>query len=151
MVADFDTIFVWGWFPTVTLCLPLLLSFPNCAFLVSSFGLPTPTSDDARARVSVCACARVHTRVHAELLWSCPVLDCSLPGPPVHGILQARILEWAVTPSSKGSSRPRGRALRWQMCSLPSAPPPTPAPRSSFSICCKARLVVSILLTFAPL
>ena len=33
----------------------------------------------------------------AELLQSCPTLqpfDCSLPGVSVHGILQARILEW---------------------------------------------------------
>ena len=29
-------------------------------------------------------------------------MDCSLPGPPVHGILQARILEWVA--HSRGSS-----------------------------------------------
>ena len=34
-------------------------------------------------------------------------LDCSLPGPFVHGILQARILEWVAMPSSRGSSQPR--------------------------------------------
>ena len=28
----------------------------------------------------------------------------SLPGSPVHGILQARILEWAAIPFSRGSS-----------------------------------------------
>ena len=32
-------------------------------------------------------------------------MDYSLPGSPVHGILQARILERAATPSSRGSSR----------------------------------------------
>ena len=32
---------------------------------------------------------------------------CSLPGSPVHGILQARILEWIALPSSRGSSQPR--------------------------------------------
>ena len=39
---------------------------------------------------------------------SCPTLwepmDCSPPGSSVHGILQARILEWVVMPSSWGSS-----------------------------------------------
>ena len=30
----------------------------------------------------------------------CDPMDCSLPGSPVHGILQARILEWAAMPSS---------------------------------------------------
>ena len=29
-------------------------------------------------------------------------VDCSLPGSSVRGILQARILEWVVMPSSKG-------------------------------------------------
>ena len=48
---------------------------------------------------------------HAQLLQSCPTLcdlmDCSPPGSSVHGILQARILEWVAMPSSRGSSRPR--------------------------------------------
>ena len=34
-------------------------------------------------------------------------MDCSLPGSSVHGILQARTLEWVAMPSSRGSSRPR--------------------------------------------
>ena len=42
---------------------------------------------------------------------SCPTLcdrtDCSPPGPSVHGILQARILEWIAIPFSRGSSWPR--------------------------------------------
>ena len=42
---------------------------------------------------------------------SCPTLSdpmgYSLPGSSVHGVLQARILEWVATPLSKGSSRPR--------------------------------------------
>ena len=42
---------------------------------------------------------------------SCPTLhdpmDCSLPSSSVHGILQARILEWVAMPSSRGSSQPR--------------------------------------------
>ena len=39
----------------------------------------------------------------------CSPLDCSPPGSSVHGILQARILEWVAMPSSRGSSRPRDR------------------------------------------
>ena len=43
---------------------------------------------------------------------SCPTLcnpvDCSPPGSSVYGIFQARILEWVATPSSRGSSQPRG-------------------------------------------
>ena len=44
----------------------------------------------------------------AESLQSCPTLhdpmNHSLPGSSVRGILQARILEWVATPSSRGSS-----------------------------------------------
>ena len=36
-------------------------------------------------------------------------MDCSLPGSSVHGILQARVLEWVATSFSRGSSRPRDR------------------------------------------
>ena len=36
-------------------------------------------------------------------------MDCSPPGCSVHGILQIRILELVAMPSSRGSSRPRGR------------------------------------------
>ena len=37
----------------------------------------------------------------------CDPMDCSLPGSSVHGILQARILEWIAVPFSRGSSQPR--------------------------------------------
>ena len=49
--------------------------------------------------------------LRANLLQSCPTLSdpmyCSPPGSSVHGILQARMLEWAAMPSSRGSSQPR--------------------------------------------
>ena len=52
--------------------------------------------------------------VHAcKSLQSCPTLcdpmDSSLPGPSVHRILQARILEWVAMPSSRESSQSRNR------------------------------------------
>ena len=37
----------------------------------------------------------------------CDTMDCSPPGSSVHGILQARILEWVAMPSSMVSSWPR--------------------------------------------
>ena len=52
-------------------------------------------------------------RKDSEVAQSCPPLcdpmDCSLPGFSVHGILQARILEWVTVSFSRGSSRPRDR------------------------------------------
>ena len=55
----------------------------------------------------------------------CDSLDCSLPGSSVHGILQARILEWVVIPFSRDlpdpGIEPRFPAL--QADSLPLEPP----------------------------
>ena len=56
--------------------------------------------------VWVCVC--VHARAQP-----CPVLcnfmDCSPPGSSVHGIFQARTLEWVIISSSRVSSQPRNR------------------------------------------
>ena len=55
-------------------------------------------------------------------------MDCSQPGSSVHGILQARILEWVAMPSSRGSSYPgiESRSPTLQADSLPSEPPEKP-------------------------
>ena len=49
--------------------------------------------------------------MHPCCFQSCPILcssmNCTLPGSSVHGILQARILEWVAMPSSRGSSQPK--------------------------------------------
>ena len=61
---------------------------------------------------AACICI---VRVCAQSLQLCPTLcnpiDYSPPGSSVHGILQARILEWVTMPSSRGSSQPRDRTL----------------------------------------
>ena len=55
----------------------------------------------------------------------CHPMDCTPPGSSVHGILQARILEWVAIPFSKGSSWPgiKSRSPILQSDSLPSEPP----------------------------
>ena len=45
-------------------------------------------------------------------LWNS--MDCSPPGSSVYGILQARILEWVATSSSRGSSQSRDE--NWVSC-----------------------------------
>ena len=63
---------------------------------------------------------------HVQL---CNSMNCSLPGSSVHGILQARILDWVAMPSSRGSSQLRDQTwisyiyLHWQVGSLPLVPP----------------------------
>ena len=43
-------------------------------------------------------------QVTSVSLTLCDPMDCSPPGSSVHGILQARMLEWVAIPFSRGSS-----------------------------------------------
>ena len=56
----------------------------------------------------------MYMKVKVKLLsrvWLCDPMDCSLPGSSLHGILQARVLEWVVISFSRASSLPRDWTL----------------------------------------
>ena len=55
-------------------------------------------------KYDVCVCVCSVTQLCPSV---CDRMDCSLPGSSVHGIYQARLLEWVAMPSSRGSSWPR--------------------------------------------
>ena len=57
----------------------------------------------------------------------CDPKNCSPTGSSVHGILQARILEWVAMPSSRGSSQSRASPVL-QADSLPTDPSGKPWP-----------------------
>ena len=71
-------------------------------------------------------------------LWPthCDPMNCSLPGSSVHGILQARILDWVAVSFSRGSSQPRIKpwSPALQADSLPSEPPGKPTTKRLKSI-----------------
>ena len=54
------------------------------------------------------------SEVAQSCLTLCDPMDCSLPISSVHGIFQARILEWVAISFSRGSSQPRDRT--WVSC-----------------------------------
>ena len=54
------------------------------------------------------------SEVAQSCLSLCDPMDCSLPGSSIHGILQARVLEWVAISFSRGSSQPRDRT--WVSC-----------------------------------
>ena len=56
---------------------------------------------------SMCMQACMCAQSFQLCLTLCDLMDCSPPGSSVHGILQARLLEWVALPSSRGSSQPR--------------------------------------------
>ena len=61
-------------------------------------------SDSIYKSMFMGVCCMFSCHVVSASLWP---MDCSLPGSSVHGILQARILEWVAISSSRGSSWPR--------------------------------------------
>ena len=72
--------------------------FPLLLLACKAFGI----SWSLTSRVCVCVCA-----VDQSCLSLCDSVDCSPPGSSVHGIFQARILEWVAISFSRGSSWPR--------------------------------------------
>ena len=60
--------------------------------------IPADLAPHKKVKVKVKSLSRV---------WLCDTVDCSPPGSPVHGILQARVLEWVAISFSRGSSQPR--------------------------------------------
>ena len=53
---------------------------------------------------------RIMKCCHAQSLssvWLCDLMGCSLPDSSVHGLLQAKIVEWVAISFSRESSRPR--------------------------------------------
>ena len=60
------------------------------------------SSSSSRSLSYLCACL-----VAQLCLTLCNPMDCSPPGSSVHGIFQARILEWVAIPFSRRSSQPR--------------------------------------------
>ena len=65
-----------------------------------SRGVSSPSLRSGCCRYVYAACA-------PSCLTLCNPVDCSTPGPSVHGISQARILEWLAISFSRGSSWPR--------------------------------------------
>ena len=65
----------------------------------------SPLQATPNGEISVCM------SVAQSCLTLCDPTDGSPPGSSVHGILQARILEWVVVPFARGSCQPRDRTL----------------------------------------
>ena len=77
----------------------------------------------------------------------CKAMDCSPAGSSVHGISQARELEWVAISFSRGSSQPRGQTQGFCIAdSLPSEPPGKPQLTHNSSLI----TTMSFLLRLAP-
>ena len=95
--------------PLVSLAEP---KYRNNCIQGTDIGLDTSAPPES----GLTTCTNIHTCVGVctslcSVTRSCPTLrnsmDCSPPGSSVHGISQARILEWVAIPSSRRPSQPR--------------------------------------------
>ena len=62
-------------------------------------GSASPSFATTSQALLLTVCARCHSYVQL-----CDPMDCVLPGSSLHGVFQARILEWVATFHSRGSS-----------------------------------------------
>ena len=109
---------VTDWFITV-LHLPC---FPNGSAVknlsavqetqVWSLGGKDPLEEGMATHSSILAWKNPMDRESEVAQWCltlCDPMDCNLPGSSIHGIFQARIVEWIVISFSRGSSQARDR------------------------------------------
>ena len=85
------------------------------SFCLRCFCLP----ESPRKVVDVFWLEKVKVLVTEACPTLCHPMDCSPPGSSVHGILQARMLEWVAIPFCRGSSQQRDRTwVSWIADSL---------------------------------
>ena len=70
---------------------------------------PTVSLSHQEDSISLLSLSCRKSEVLQSCLTLCDPMDCSLPDSSVHGIFQARILEWVAISFSRGSSQPRDR------------------------------------------
>ena len=79
-------------------------------------------------------CAHGGDQLVQPCLALCDPMDCSLPGSSVHGILQARVLEWVAIPSFRGSFPSRDQPAS-PLCPASQADSSAPSHRGSPKYC----------------
>ena len=103
---------------------------PRSPVLQADFLLPVPPRKALKKTLHkdnsyTFSSSEVKSLSHARL---CNPMDCSPSGSSVHGILQARILEWIAVSFSRGFSQPKDRTQvsALQADALTSEPPRKP-------------------------
>ena len=95
----------------------------------------------------------------SEVAQSCPTLrdpmDCSLPGSSVHGIFQARVLEWgaiafsAPSPSAAAAAAAAAAAKSLQSCPTLCDPIDSSLPGSAIPGILQARILEWVAISFS--
>ena len=119
----------WKMFTSYIMLLLLLSHFSCVRLCATSWRQPIrlPHPWDSPGKNTGVGChfllQRMEVKSDSEVSLSCPTLcdpmDCSLPGSSVHGIFQARVLEWGATAFSVlHNSETRFSVLLCQVCKV---------------------------------
>ena len=88
-------------------CLASMQNQCNCAVVWEFFGIGFLWDWNENWPFPVLQPLLEESEVAQSCLTPCNPMNCSPPGSSIHGIFQARILEWVAPPFSRGSSQPR--------------------------------------------
>ena len=95
--------------PSTSYCLSIVPKNYLLDAVIRNLWLPKQRKFSARRQKSMSnaclgECREIAQRACSWYLTLCDPMDCGLPGSPVHGIFQARILEWVAISSSRWTS-----------------------------------------------
>ena len=93
----------------------------------SSAGIPSPPLVTPSSHQNLYGVLKVKVKLLSRVRTLCHPMDCSLTGSSVHGIFQARVLEWVAISFSRRSSRPRDWSQVSRIVGRPSEPPGKPS------------------------
>ena len=94
----------------------LFMNWKTSKMIILNSNIPSLFPYSMCVCVCVCVCVRVCACIQS-CLTLCNPIDCSHPGFSVRGISQGKILEWAATSHTKGSSWPRDQThISWVSC-----------------------------------
>ena len=87
-----------------------------------------------------CMKVKSESEVTQSCLTPSDPMDCSLPGSSIHGIFQARVLEWGAIAFSEVASSNFKKATEW---TFPSEPPDSMGPASTWISAQSSRFLIS--------
>ena len=107
----FQILFIIGYYKILSRVFPVLYSWSLLIIssIHSNMYILIPNSYFIPPRHLPFLISKIKMKVTKSCLTLCNPMHCSPPGSSVHGLFQARVLEWVAISFSRGSSQPRDR------------------------------------------
>ena len=105
----FQILFIIGYYKILSRVFPVLYSWSLLIIssIHSNMYILIPNSCFIPPRHLPFLISKIKMKVTKSCLTLCNPMPCSPPGSSVHGLFQARVLEWVAISFSRGSSQPK--------------------------------------------